>query len=83
MDKELKNHLLQFDDATESYAPQHFDYLNEMERVRNVKKLLEERTGYKFEIDKYVQDASYFTVLFNLDESQQLVIEHEESYNGL
>lgn len=80
MDKDLKNLLLHFDDANEWYASKHFDYYKEMERVKNIKKLIENKTGYKFEIDEYVQDASFFTELFILEKSQKEAKENGEGY---
>lgn len=83
MDQGLKNLLSSFDDAQEWYAPKHFDYFKKMESVRNVTKLLEEHTGYKFEIDESVQDASFFTEIKILESSIQERKDKGLNYLGL
>ncbi|MCD3351651.1 hypothetical protein G8V03_14565 [Clostridium botulinum D/C] len=77
MEDKLKKLLLSFDDKEECETPENFNYTNEMKKIYNIKKQLENIIKKELITDECVQDASFFTQLVILEE-----IQNERKNNG-
>jgi hypothetical protein len=80
MDDKLKNLLLNIDNVENCESPSNFNYINAINKVKSIKSKLEKLLGQKLEVDDCVQDASFFTDLYVLEESQKNKRKTEGSY---
>jgi hypothetical protein len=80
MEKSLLDFLISIDDAENCEASKNFNYLKEMDNVKNIKNKLESLVKEHLEIDEFVQDASFFTELFILETSQKMRKDNGEGY---
>ncbi len=71
MNSELRELLLSVDDPNEWEFPNGFNYYEAIGKVKNIKTLVESVLEHTLEIDECVQDASYFTELYILEENQR------------
>lgn len=83
MEDSLKKFLLSVDDVEECEAPKTFDVIKEMKKVKKIKSQIEKIIGCNLELDEWVQDASFFTELHIIEESQKERKGKMESYVGL
>jgi hypothetical protein len=71
LNPEIRELLLSVDDPNEWEFPKVFNYYEAIGKVKQVKPLIENVINQTLQIDESVQDASFFTELFILDESQR------------